>query len=91
VNPLPADVSDLIRACFISPSDPIDLGDFCIPRSIERSNHTLIPRSTEQMKSEDSSCSLNGGQAARFSKRDVIAASTVDLLGVPTFLFPSTD
>jgi hypothetical protein len=30
---------------------------------------------------------LDPGQAARFSKRDVIAASPVDLLGVQTALF----
>jgi hypothetical protein len=28
VNPLQAEVSDSIRASFVSPSDPIDLGDF---------------------------------------------------------------
>jgi hypothetical protein len=58
-------------------------------RSIERANLRLIPRSTEQIKLEDYPCSLNRGQAACFSERDVIAASTVDRPGVPIFLFPS--
>jgi hypothetical protein len=62
VNRLPAEVSDLIRASFISLSDPIDLGDFFIRKraqvklhpSVDRkikSNHMLIPRSTEEIKS----------------------------------------
>jgi hypothetical protein len=49
VNPLPAEVSDSIRASFISPSDPIDLGDFCIRK---RQQVKLYPSVDRKIKSQ---------------------------------------
>jgi hypothetical protein len=42
VNPLPAEVSDSIRASFISPSDPIALGDFCIRKRQQVKLHRSV-------------------------------------------------
>jgi hypothetical protein len=44
VNPLPAEGSDSIHASFISPSDPIDLGDFCIRKRRDIKLHPSVDR-----------------------------------------------
>jgi hypothetical protein len=44
MNPLPAEVSDSIRASFISPSDLIDLGDFCIRKREHVKLHPSVDR-----------------------------------------------
>jgi hypothetical protein len=44
VNPLPAEVFDSIRASFISPSDPIDLGDFCLRKRQYGKLHPSVDR-----------------------------------------------
>jgi hypothetical protein len=44
VNPLAAEVSDSIRASFISPSDPIDLGDFCLRKRQRVQLHPSVDR-----------------------------------------------
>jgi hypothetical protein len=48
-NPLPAELSDSIRASLISPSDPIDLGDFCIRK---REHVKLHPSVDPKIKSQ---------------------------------------
>jgi hypothetical protein len=62
-----------------------EVSAICIPSS----GHVKVHLSrAPKIKSRVYLCSLDRGQAGRFSKRDVIAAFPVALLGVPTFLFP---
>jgi hypothetical protein len=47
VNPLPAEVFDSIRASFISPSDPSNLGDFCIRKRRHVKLHPSVDRKSK--------------------------------------------
>jgi hypothetical protein len=61
-----------------------EVSAICIPNSRYVKLHLSRARA---IKSRVYPRSLDRGQAARFSKGDVIAASPVDLLGVQAFLF----
>jgi hypothetical protein len=67
--------------------NPLSAGLSAIRMPLSRHVKLHLSRA-RKIKSRFYPRSPDRGQTARFSKGDVIPASPVDLLGVPTFLFP---